>query len=45
MTMDRNWFDDARFGMFIHWDHASQRGWEISWPMAGGMFTLPTASR
>ena len=29
------WFDDARFGMFIHWDHASQRGWEISWPMAG----------
>jgi len=39
--MDRNWFDDARFGMFIHWDHASQRGWEISWPMAGGMFTLP----
>jgi alpha-L-fucosidase len=36
-----SWFDDARFGMFIHWDHASQRGWEISWPMAGGMFTLP----
>jgi alpha-L-fucosidase len=35
------WFDDARFGMFIHWDHASRRGWEISWPMAGGMFTLP----
>jgi alpha-L-fucosidase len=39
--MPRTWFDDARFGMFIHWDHASQRGWEISWPMAGGMFTLP----
>jgi alpha-L-fucosidase len=39
--MDRSWFDDARFGMFIHWDHASQNGWEISWPMAGGMFTLP----
>jgi alpha-L-fucosidase len=39
--MKRAWFDDARFGMFIHWDHASQNGWEISWPMAGGMFTLP----
>lgn len=35
------WFDEARFGMFIHWDHASQRGWEISWPMVGGVFTLP----
>jgi alpha-L-fucosidase len=41
MTVQRTWFDDARFGMFIHWDHASQRGWEISWPMAGGLFTLP----
>jgi alpha-L-fucosidase len=39
--MARDWFDDARFGMFIHWDHASQRGWELSWPMAGGLFTLP----
>jgi len=36
-----SWFDDARFGMFIHWDHASQRGWELSWPMAGGIFSLP----
>lgn len=35
------WFDEARFGMFIHWDHASQRGLEISWPMAGGIFALP----
>ena len=35
------WFDDARFGMFIHWDHASQRGWEISWPLVGGIFSLP----
>lgn len=30
-----HWFDRARFGMFVHWDHASQRGWEISWPMVG----------
>ena len=27
--------------MFIHWDHASQRGWEISWPLVGGVFSLP----
>lgn len=39
--MDRTWFDDAGFGMFIHWDHASQRGLEVSWPMVGGMFSLP----
>jgi alpha-L-fucosidase len=39
--MTGEWFDEARFGMFIHWDHASQRGWEISWPMVGGVFTLP----
>ena len=39
--MERNWFDDARFGMFIHWDHASQRGLEVSWPMVGGVFSLP----
>lgn len=40
-TNERTWFDDAGFGMFIHWDHASQQGWEISWPMVGGMFSLP----
>jgi alpha-L-fucosidase len=27
--------------MFIHWDPGSQRGWEVSWPMAGGVFSLP----
>ena len=37
----RHWFDDARFGMFVHWDHASQRGWEVSWPLVGGVFSLP----
>ena len=41
MQDERNWFDEARLGMFIHWDHASQRGWEVSWPMAGGIFSLP----
>jgi alpha-L-fucosidase len=35
------WFDEARFGMFVHWDHASQRGLEVSWPLVGGIFSLP----
>lgn len=35
------WFDDARFGMFVHWDHASSQGLELSWPMVGGLFALP----
>jgi hypothetical protein len=39
--VERTWFDEARFGMFIHWDHASQRGLEVSWPLVGGAFTLP----
>lgn len=36
-----SWFDQARFGMFVHWGHASQRGLELSWPMAGGLAALP----
>ena len=35
------WFDTARFGMFIHWGHSSQAGWELSWPLVGGVFSLP----
>ncbi len=35
------WFDTARFGMFIHWAPASQRGWELSWPLVGGVGALP----
>jgi alpha-L-fucosidase len=38
-----SWFERARFGMFIHWDHASQRGLEISWPLVGGVGNLPRA--
>jgi len=30
------WFDTARFGMFVHWGHSSQRGCELSWPLVGG---------
>lgn len=39
--MSGEWFDDARLGMFIHWDHASQQGLEISWPLVGGLPLLP----
>jgi alpha-L-fucosidase len=36
-----NWFTGAGLGMFIHWDHTSAQGIEISWPMVGGVFSLP----
>jgi len=35
------WFDTARFGMFVHWGHSSQRGCELSWPLVGGTPALP----
>jgi alpha-L-fucosidase len=37
------WFDEARFGMFIHWGPASQHGWELSWPLVGGVGALPNS--
>lgn len=37
------WFDTARFGMFVHWGHSSQQGCELSWPLVGGVFSLPLA--
>lgn len=36
-----NWFTGAGLGMFIHWDHTSEQGIEISWPLVGGVFALP----
>ena len=36
-----NWFKSARLGMFVHWGHSSVRGWELSWPLVGGVFILP----
>jgi alpha-L-fucosidase len=36
-----DWFGQARFGLFIHWGHSSQRGCELSWPLVGGVFALP----
>lgn len=35
------WFRHAGLGLFIHWDHASQRGYEISWPVVGGHPLFP----
>jgi alpha-L-fucosidase len=37
------WFENAGLGLFIHWDHASQQGLEISWPLVGGGGILPHA--
>jgi len=39
------WFDEARFGMFIHVSHANGQGWELSWPLVGGVGSLPSAGR
>jgi alpha-L-fucosidase len=30
-----NWFNHAGLGLFVHWDHASQQGLELSWPLVG----------
>ena len=38
---ETTWFDTARFGMFVHWGHSSQRGCELSWPLVGGVANLP----
>ena len=35
------WFSGAGLGMFVHWDHASQQGLELSWPLVGGIPVLP----
>ena len=28
--------------MFVHWGHSSARGWELSWSLVGGVFSLPS---
>lgn len=30
--------------MFVHWGHSSQQGLELSWPLVGGVFSLPFCS-
>lgn len=37
------WFVGAGFGLFVHWDHASQQGLETSWPLTGGVEVLPVS--
>jgi alpha-L-fucosidase len=32
-----SWFHNAGLGIFIHFGHASSRGWELSWQMSGGV--------
>jgi alpha-L-fucosidase len=32
---DLSWFRGAGLGIFVHWDHASQQGIELSWPLTG----------
>ena len=32
---DMSWFEGAGLGLFVHWDHASQQGIEVSWPLVG----------
>lgn len=34
-------FDRAGFGMFVHWGFISTRGFELSWPLVGGIPVLP----
>lgn len=41
--MAEHWFDGARFGMFVHWTHIANRGFELSWPLVGGNPVLPYA--
>lgn len=36
MAPDFGWFDEARFGLFVHWGPISRRGLELSWPLVGG---------
>jgi alpha-L-fucosidase len=34
---DASWFRGLGLGVFLHWGHASTRGWELSWQMTGGV--------
>jgi alpha-L-fucosidase len=35
--VDASWFRGLGLGVFVHWGHASTRGWELSWQMTGGV--------
>ncbi|UUN30593.1 alpha-L-fucosidase [Streptomyces sp. FIT100] len=36
-TPSTTWFNELGLGLFLHWGHASTRGWELSWQMTGGV--------
>ena len=36
-----SWFAGAGLGLFVHWDHASQQGIEVSWPLVGRSIVHP----
>lgn len=40
---ENRWFGEAGFGILVHWDHASQQGIEIGWPLVGKSI-IPGAS-
>lgn len=44
-TEGRSWFDSASFGMFIHFDQASQLGLDLSWPIVGLLSDSGTGPR
>src|SRR5207247_5717501 len=43
LPLVEHWFDEARFGMFVHWTHIANRGYELSWPLVGGVTAIPYA--
>jgi alpha-L-fucosidase len=43
MRRTMQWFEPARFGLFVHWGPWARAGWEASWPLVGGVATLPLA--
>ncbi len=36
-----DWFAGIGLGLFVCWDHASQQGLEMGWPLVGGVASLP----
>lgn len=41
MRRTEDWFEAARFGLFVHWGPWARAGWEASWPLVGGVVSLP----
>jgi len=43
--VESGWFSRAGFGLFVHWDHASQQGIEVSWPLVGRSLVSDPSAR